>query len=193
MYKSTNKSRFRHKTLIGCIGIIILLLLSLLVLEKTGVINLYEKAPDVTSQTPQDEINYRPSSEEEIQVAEDNKQKLAEEQMQQNQTPPQEPSSTQKVSVTPVFGYIEIREEQVRANGFISSVIEEGGTCTLKLKKGEQSAQTTSTSLADAQSTVCGLMTISTGQLSTGEWSAVLSYSSDKYEGVSEERLITVK
>jgi hypothetical protein len=186
MYKNTtNKTKSNKKILI--------FFTILLFLIFTGLIVYSLARNDNPPETQTDGINYGPATEEEIQAAEDNKSRLVEEQKQQNQAPPPQQNSNQKTGVTLVFGYIEVRDGQVNSNGFISTIIEEGGTCTLTLKKGSRLAQATSLSLADAQSTVCGLMQINTSELSGGEWSATISYSSDKYEGVSEERLITVE
>jgi hypothetical protein len=63
----------------------------------------------------------------------------------------------------------------VQANGYVAGTIEEGGTCTLTLTKGGQQVTATSTSLADATTTSCGLVETAPG-LGAGTWEAVLSY-----------------
>jgi hypothetical protein len=191
-YKNKKSKKLYPKKALVILAVLILTGFLVLVLEKTGVINLYERNTNNLPEAQQDAINYGPATEEEKNAAEDNKQRLTIEQ-QQNQTQPQQPTGDQKISVTPVFGYIEISESQINSNGFITTMIEEGGTCTLTLKKDGVTKQTSNTSLADAQSTVCGLMQISTDGLSIGNWTATISYSSDKYEGVSEERLVKVE
>jgi hypothetical protein len=161
-----------------------------IVILSAGALVLLSKRENTNStEAPNGEIQFRPPTEEELQAAEDNKKRLSEEIDKQAQNPTQ-PSDGNKASVKPVIGYVEVSGDQVNANGFISTMIEEGGTCTLTLTKGSETAQTTNTALADAQSTVCGLMQISTSQLSSGEWTATISYSSDNYEGSSDPQTI---
>jgi hypothetical protein len=190
-YKNKKDKKSYPTKLLAILAALILLAGLLLVLEKTGVTNFYEKTSTAEPEAQQDVIKYEPATDEEKQAAEDNKDRLVQE--QQSQTQPQQPSNNQKIPVTPVFGYVEVRDGQINANGFITTMIEEGGTCTFTLKKDGVTKQTTSTSLPDAQSTVCGLMQISRDEVSSGNWTATLSYNSDKYEGVSEERLVTVE
>jgi hypothetical protein len=200
MYSNKNTSQFKQKqtrqkkkNILIFIGLIFFVAVLLLIFEKTGITNFYEKNVDSESQSPIDGINLQPATEEEIQDAEDNKLQIVDLKDKQSQTTEEEQTSTYKTEVKPVIGYIEVLEGQINANGFITTMIEEGGTCTLKLTKDDQSFQTTSTSLADAQSTVCGLMQISANGLSQGNWIATISYSSDKYEGLSEEQIVEVK
>jgi hypothetical protein len=63
----------------------------------------------------------------------------------------------------------------VQANGYVAGTVVDGGTCTLTLTKGGQRVTATSTSIADATTTSCGLLETETG-LAAGTWDAVLSY-----------------
>jgi hypothetical protein len=63
----------------------------------------------------------------------------------------------------------------VQANGYVAGTIEDGGSCTLTLTKGGQQVRATSTSIADATTTSCGLLETAPG-LAAGTWEAVLSY-----------------
>ncbi len=191
-YKNKKHKKSSPNKLFAILAVLILLAGLLFVLEKTGVINLYEKPKSTQANPTPDEINLNPPTEEELQTVENNKLRIADEEIKNDQVK-DSISEDQKRIVKPIIGYLEIKDGAVRANGFISSVIEEGGTCTLTLVKDSLIQQTTSTSLADAQSTVCGLMEISTDKLSSGKWFATISYQSDKYEGVSDEQFITVQ
>jgi hypothetical protein len=196
VYKNKNytkNSKYTRKKLFVLFVSILAILVILFVLEKSEVINLYNDQKQPSTTTEQDEINLNPPTEEELQAVEDNKNKLSEEIDKSNNAVPPPQKEDGKIDVKPVIGYIEIRDEQIRANGFISTMIEEGGTCTLTLSRGEQKVQTTTTSLADAQSTICGLMLVNKNDVSNGSWTATLSYSSDKYEGVSDEQIITIQ
>lgn len=79
----------------------------------------------------------------------------------------------------------------VQASGFVAGIIEDGGVCTLTLTKGTDVVTATSTATADATTTSCGLLQTS-GTLSAGTWSAVLSYSSSKAEGRSRALQVAV-
>jgi hypothetical protein len=139
--------------------------------RKSGFINLYNSSSISQENNGQDEINLNPPTEDELQAVEDNKIKISDE-IDKEQNTSSEPTEGNKTTVKPIIGYIEVGDEQIRANGFISTMIEEGGTCTLTLRKGTQTAQTSTTSLADAQSTICGLIQINKTEVNNGEWTA---------------------
>jgi cytoskeletal protein RodZ len=187
--KNKKYSKKNKKIYLLVLAVVTLGLILFIALEKSNTINLFStpNTPEQISAEP--EINLSPATEEDVQAAEDNKKRLSEELDKQAQNPTR-PTEGSKTSVKPVIGYIEVSGGQVNANGFISTMIEEGGTCTLSLTKGSEAVRTTNTALADAQSTVCGLMQISTSQLGSGEWTATISYSSDNYEGTSDPQTI---
>jgi hypothetical protein len=87
-----------------------------------------------------------------------------------------------------VLAYISATE----ARGYVSNVLEDGGTCTITFTKGSEKVTATSTGLIDVSKTTCRPITINPGQLGSGEWSAVLSYSSATSEGSSEAQVVKV-
>jgi hypothetical protein len=74
----------------------------------------------------------------------------------------------------------------VLAGGYVSPVVEDGGTCTLELSRDGESASASSAALPDASTTSCGELRIPGAELEPGEWSAVLTYESDTTSGTSE-------
>lgn len=73
----------------------------------------------------------------------------------------------------------------VLGGGYVSPVIEDGGTCTLVLTKGSATVQATSEGRADASTTACGGLTVPRDQLTAGTWTAVLRYASGTAKGHS--------
>lgn len=134
-----------------------------------------------------DDINYDPPTrKQEVQETEQNKEeviKQTEAENQSNQTQNTPPDT--KKTVAPILTYWgqESPGSDFEANGRVAGIIESDGTCTLTLIKGEESVSTKRTALANAQDTTCGLMTIKFGSLTTGDWKAILSYSSSKSQG----------
>ncbi|RBY77803.1 hypothetical protein DQ238_14160 [Geodermatophilus sp. TF02-6] len=79
----------------------------------------------------------------------------------------------------------------VLASGYVSPVVEDGGTCTLELRRDDEAVTATGEGLADATTTVCGDLRVPGSDLAAGEWSAVLRYESDT--GVGESAALTVE
>ncbi|MQA33271.1 hypothetical protein [Modestobacter roseus] len=76
-------------------------------------------------------------------------------------------------------------EGEVLASGWVSPVIEDGGTCTLELTRDGETATTTSAAFADATTTSCGQLTVPGAELRAGEWTGVISYRSGTSTGRS--------
>lgn len=134
-----------------------------------------------------EKIDLSPPTEEDKADAERNKDRIAAEE----EATTSEPATGDKAPVTPVLGFVQQADNKnVEANGYISETIESGGTCTLTLEMNGVTVSQSKEALPDAQSTVCGLLTIDRSRLSAGEWKVRLSYSSDKYQGTSAERAV---
>jgi hypothetical protein len=73
----------------------------------------------------------------------------------------------------------------VEASGFVSGVVEDGGTCRITLTRGQESAVAESRGEADATTTVCPSVSVAEDELSPGTWTAVLSYESGTSAGRS--------
>jgi hypothetical protein len=66
----------------------------------------------------------------------------------------------------------------VEVGGYVAGVIESDGTCTLTLSQGGRSVTTSKPGEVDASSTSCGGLSIPAAQVSSGSWTAVLTYAS---------------
>lgn len=76
------------------------------------------------------------------------------------------------------------------ARGYISNVLEEGGTCTATYVKGDSKVIGTSIGFIDVNKTTCAPVSVS--GLSPGEWTAVLSYKSSTASGSSGAQTVSV-
>ncbi|SDO32717.1 hypothetical protein [Geodermatophilus sp. DSM 45219] len=74
----------------------------------------------------------------------------------------------------------------VVAAGYVSPVVEDGGTCVLELTRGGETRTATAAGLADASTTACGDLQVSGEELAAGTWTAVLRYESDAASGESD-------
>ncbi|SDO14678.1 hypothetical protein SAMN05660199_01356 [Klenkia soli] len=98
-----------------------------------------------------------------------------------------EDAGTGQPEVQVVLTYAQFQSDTgtVQANGFVSGVIQDGGTCTLTLRReGQDDVVVTTVASADATTTSCGLLETGTG-LASGTWDVELAYSSDTASGSS--------
>lgn len=78
-------------------------------------------------------------------------------------------------------------------NGYVPSIIETDGQCTVTLEKDEVNVSVSKASLVNAQNTSCGQLKIAYSSLSPGVWKATLTYKSMSSEGTSAPVDIEVK
>jgi hypothetical protein len=74
----------------------------------------------------------------------------------------------------------------IEVGGYVAGVIEDDGTCTLTLTRGEVVVTGTVAGTPNASSTSCGGLSIPGNQLGTGHWNAVVTYDSSTSHGSSE-------
>lgn len=182
---SQNKKSFKSNR-----RLLIIVALVLLLFSGAAAYYLFNrKSVGSNDEIATEKINLSPPSEAEIEETEQHKQNLA----QKDSEAETNPTNDNTQDITPFFGFLlQNDNKNVEANGYLSGVIEDGGACTLTLQKDGVKVSETRKAKADAQSTICGLITISREKLSSGEWKATLSYSSSEYQGSSEERKIQV-
>ncbi len=89
-------------------------------------------------------------------------------------------------------GYAEWTGGSVEVNAFVVDRVEDGGTCTLTLSRGERSHDVTASAFADASTTICGLLALPGSQLAPGAWDAVVTYNAGGATGVTEVFEVTV-
>lgn len=83
--------------------------------------------------------------------------------------------------------------KNLEVSGFIPGIVENDGKCTLVLEKDGEKVAVEKSARSDAQSTICGLFEVGSGQLNSGVWKATLSYTSSKYHGTSDTVDMEVK
>jgi hypothetical protein len=80
----------------------------------------------------------------------------------------------------------------VLVSGYVTEV-EEGGTCSLTLTRGAEVLTIEAPAEADATTTVCGGLTMTTTGLALGDWSATIGYDSPTRSGVSAATTVTIR
>jgi len=150
----------------------------------------------VTSDNPIsiDSTNYNPPTKEEKQETEQFK-KEQEAKQNANIDSQQVTSSTQKSGIAIVaISNLQSTSQAATASGFVSNVFEDGGNCTLTLTLGNQKITGTSKGIADVNKTTCPEIYIPRGSIpQSGQWTAVLSYTSSKISGTSDRKTIEIK
>jgi hypothetical protein len=81
----------------------------------------------------------------------------------------------------------------VQVGGYVTDVIEDGGTCTLTLTSGSTTRTASAQAQADASTTDCGGLEVAAAELKSGTWKAVLSYASPGYQGAAPAVSVAVK
>ncbi|MGY1632318.1 hypothetical protein ACI784_11500 [Geodermatophilus sp. SYSU D01186] len=76
--------------------------------------------------------------------------------------------------------------------GYVSGVVESDGECTLALERDGVRLETTQAATADATTTACGWLTIDDPQVTSGTWTATLSYQSSTTAALSAETPLDV-
>lgn len=182
--KKKNSRDIRKNTVIGLALIVILAL-------TIGAIRFIADKQQITkNQGPShDGINFDPPTKEDKQEVDENKQRIVEGQS----NTPTPTSSSGKKQVIPTITYAGQYGDTIEVGAFVPSIIENNGTCTLTLSKDTVTKTVTVSAVNDASSTDCPVMSIPNNQLTSGKWSAKVSYSSPTAEGVSEPRDIEVK
>ena len=78
------------------------------------------------------------------------------------------------------------------AAGYVSPVIEDGGTCTLRLTGDGGSVSITAPGMADATTTICSGLSVPGERLVEGTWTVRLAYSSGTTDVVSRPLSVEV-
>jgi hypothetical protein len=83
-------------------------------------------------------------------------------------------------------------DDRALVAGYVSGVVEDGGTCTLTLTSGGARVTAENAAMADAATTSCGALTVPGDRLAPGTWSATLAYESPTSSGSSSPVRIEV-
>lgn len=128
------------------------------------------------------DINYDPPTEAEQAAGDKQKEQLTKE---------EEPSQSEDIEVAVVDASQYNDTVEIRA--FVQGVIE-SGSCTATLTKDGQTVTKKSDAFIDATTTQCGNLNIPRSDFpSGGEWSLIVSYSSERHAGSSKEWKVSVE
>lgn len=181
--KSNNKKLSRNKKIL--IGALIVALIVALTVGLYAYKNRNNETVNEVSTDDKQTVNYNPSTADEKKEAEDKKEEIVkQEEQKQNTTSP----TTGKVIVKPT-----ITNTTGSINAYISNIFEEGGNCTATFTKASESLTKTTVGFQNVSYTQCAPMILEPGFLSTGKWTVIVKYVSDKSEGSSDPQTIEVK
>lgn len=166
------------------------LLLAVALILVAGGIYGYSKVSDKndvgTQPTSENKTKYSPPTDEEQNAGNTAKDKF------DNNSEPTNNTNGVK-SVTPEITYKGVYQGNVEVNSHVPGIFEKSGKCTLTLKKDGKTVSQSRTAVPNVSEMSCGLIKIPTSKLSSGTWSATITYSSVKAKGVSDEVFIGVK
>lgn len=112
----------------------------------------------------------------------------------QSATPSQSASPSKKQVAEVAIDDLQV----VTADGVVaviaraSNVFEQGGTCTLTVTVGSSSQSVSAEAEQNVTDTQCGLLEVKFKGLESGKGKAVVTYSSDKFEGSSDPQDVTI-
>lgn len=81
--------------------------------------------------------------------------------------------------------------DAAEVTGYVA-VLEQGGTCTARLSRGDVVVEVAQEALPDATTTSCGTISVPHSRLTSGRWDAEIRYGSPVSAGSSERVEITV-
>lgn len=80
----------------------------------------------------------------------------------------------------------------VELGAFVQGVVETGGKCVVTMRKGSQQATGQAAALPNAKNTSCGDLRVAGSAVSTGSWTATVTYTSPTSSGTSAPTTIEV-
>lgn len=103
------------------------------------------------------------------------------------------PTDSELKPVTPVIASWGQGSGTVEVSARVPEIIESSGTCTLTLKKDSKVVTQEKKATPNVSEMSCGFISVPRSKLSSGAWSAEVSYKSSKAEGNSEPKNIEVE
>ncbi len=148
-----------------------------------------EETPAEETVQTEDGVKLSPPTKEEVKATEQYKQSLSD----QTRTPASSSStSVSTKAAKPLITSYGVYNGAVEVGARVPGVFESSGTCTLRLSKGGTVVSKSQKAVQNVSEMSCGFITISTSKLSSGSWSATVSYKSTKYSGQSDPVTIRV-
>lgn len=171
---------------------IILIIIIVLILGSLGIFFAKKHADSQAARARKpNTVDYSGPTEQdkqETQAFKDSQQK------QSQNLPPAPPiDSNGKRRVEPVISYADQYDAAIEASAFVPDIFEDGGTCTLNLTHGSSTVTKTATATKNATTTRCTTFTFPAKELSSGQWTATVTYSSNTAQGTSQPVTFNVK
>ncbi len=189
--------RTKHSIVIDCLLVAVLIAGVLLFAAK--IKNRQQAAgskptnDEVAQNTKTNSINYEGPTDADKQETSSHKVDLLKNTQSNSKdtTPPSQ--NLQNVTPTLINAFYSTERNQVTVSGFVSGVIEDGGSCTVTLTHENTSVTKTAIGVANASQTDCPPFNINRSELSSsGTWSVMLSYKSDTVNGNSRTQTVEV-
>lgn len=95
------------------------------------------------------------------------------------------PAEPAGVAVTLTFAGWNTNTASIEVGGYVSGVIENGGTCTVRLVHEGSTVEVTGSASADATTTTCDMLSVPADRVTSGAWTAELAYTSAAATGTS--------
>lgn len=86
-----------------------------------------------------------------------------------------------------------LEDGQVEASGFVSNLVEEGGTCTFTFTQNQRTVNKSTNTVVNPTSTTCRTVRFNESELGQGEWKVIIRYSSSTATGTSNEGSLVIK
>jgi hypothetical protein len=140
-----------------------------------------------------DGINFDPATKEDNKRAEDNKDRIIE---NENQLANQSNSSgtDSKKVVKPTITYAGKFDNQVQVGAYVSGVFEDGGECTAEFTQGNLKFAKKVTAVKNVNSVDCPEMAANSSEFTNkGQWTVTVTYSSATASGTSEAKQLKVE
>lgn len=173
------------KALLIGIVLVVLAIATLVLLEKTGVTNFYERSQpsSPTPTEPQPRINLDPPTEEEAAAGDQKKDEIVQQEQEEDGAP--DPATKTSVTIVDASQY----DTEIEVRAFASSI--KDGTCVITFEQAGQVKIVKSVpAYADASSSPCIALTLPRSEFPTaGKWHVTVEYSSEGLEGSAETSL----
>ena len=158
--------------------------------NKPGTTSQQPDSPTQTS-AQQDGVNLDPPTDADKKEVDNHKNQLADklDNPQSNQ-----PATTTKPYLTRAEHITDPSVNKVEAAGYVSSVIEDGGSCRYTFSGSATEVTRESKGFKDARTTVCPPVSIPRAEFGApGTWKVKLTYNSTTVSGTSDEQSIDIK
>lgn len=112
---------------------------------------------------------------------------------EQSDTPatPSTNEATGKQNANVILSFASIQNDTVSVGGYITNVVEDGGSCLYMFAKNNEVIKKTAATMQNPTSTSCATVNFPASELASGTWQVALLYSSSLSEGTSNTKDIT--